>query len=214
MGWVLEFGIKEKEKRWPHTLLKLYPSSSLILKASLMIHGPYSLTHSFSTSLSDLYTYHFFLCPLQSDEYGNCKACRTHTNKWCNSNLKADLNCTSSLICNVFHFFKILKSWMRTLNTVLIKNVSYKFSSSASAGEIPSSKISIRSFKSSFFRWRSTITELRKSIWFWASSFSSTSLQYVGSERKCYFLFNKEDTQVGNNKLRSFNWPFTNTSQY
>jgi hypothetical protein len=66
-------------------------------------------------------------------------------------------------------------------------SVAYKFSSSASAGEIPISRISTRAFKSSFFRWRSTITELRNSIWAWASSFSSNNLWCMGSVNKFYF---------------------------
>jgi len=93
------------------------------------------------------------------------------------------VNTNSSMLTNNYFYFLNFKSTNNICEQYEL-SVAYKFNSSASAGEIPISRISTRAFKSSFFRWRSTITELRNSIWAWASSFSSNNLWCMGSVKK------------------------------
>lgn len=95
------------------------------------------------------------------------------------------VNTNSSMSTNYCFYFLNFRSTNNICEQYAL-SVTYKFSSSASAGEIPISRISTRAFKSSFFRWRSTITELRNSIWASASSFSSNNLWCMGSVKKFF----------------------------
>lgn len=100
-----------------------------------------------------------------------------------NRNQVVNTNCSMST--NYYFYFLNFKSTNNICEQYEL-SVAYKFSSSASAGEIPVSRISTRAFKSSFFRCRSTITELRNSIWAWANSFSSNNLWCIGSVKKFF----------------------------